>query len=116
MTTKNEPVSHVAEAAKLSKAQATQAVDAVFDAIRDSLRGGGEVRISNFGIFGVAERKGGTGRNPRTGQTITIKASKTPRFRPGKALKDALNAATDAVSSAAGAVTGSSSGGGGRRK
>ena len=109
MTTKNELVSHVAEAAKLTKAQATQAVDAVFDAIRDSLKSGGEVRISNFGIFGVAERKGGTGRNPRTGESITIKASKTPRFRPGKALKDAINAVTDTVSSAVGA-----GGGGGR--
>ena len=111
--TRNELVSHVAEKANLTKTQATQAVDAVFDGIRDALSTGGEVRISNFGIFGVAERKGGSGRNPRTGEAITIRASKSSRFRPGKALKDALNVVTDAVSSGAKAVTGGGGSGSG---
>ena len=59
--------------------------------IEASLKAGEEVRLTGFGVFVVAQRAGGKGRNPQTGEEITIKPSKQPRFRPGKQLKDALN-------------------------
>ena len=67
------------------------AVDAVFDSITSSLQGGGEVRLVGFGTFSVANRKASTGRNPRTGEAIQIPASKQPKFKAGKGLKDAVN-------------------------
>ena len=88
---KNELISSVAETADLSKADATKAVDAVFDVVRDALVKGDEVRLVGFGSFVVSERKASEGRNPRTGEKIAIAASKQAKFKPGKALKDALN-------------------------
>ncbi len=88
---KNDLISSVASDAGLSKADATKAVDAVFDNIEKSLKSGGEVRLVGFGTFSVADRKASTGRNPRTGETIQIPASKQPKFKAGKGLKDAVN-------------------------
>jgi DNA-binding protein HU-beta len=88
---KNDLVSVVSDKAGLSKADATKAVDAVIDAITNSLRGGTEVRLVGFGTFLVSSRAASTGRNPRTGEAISIPAAKLPKFKAGKALKDALN-------------------------
>jgi len=88
---KNDLITKVADDTGLSKADAGRAVDSVFDSITGQLAGGGEVRLVGFGTFAVAQRKATTGRNPRTGETIQIKASKAPKFKAGKALKDALN-------------------------
>ncbi|MGB2206698.1 MAG: HU family DNA-binding protein [Parvibaculales bacterium] len=88
---KNDLISQVAGDAGLSKADATKAVDAVLDNIAGSLGNGGEVRLVGFGTFSVTHRKATTGRNPRTGETIQIKASNQPKFKAGKALKDAVN-------------------------
>ena len=81
----------VAEAADISKAAAGRAVDAVFDGIADSLKKGDSVTLVGFGTFSVSDRAARSGRNPRTGETIQIKASKMPKFKAGKALKDAVN-------------------------
>jgi DNA-binding protein HU-beta len=88
---KNDLVGAVADSSELSKADAAKAVDAVFDSITSSLQGGGEVRLVGFGTFSVANRKASTGRNPRTGEAIQIPASKQPKFKAGKGLKDAVN-------------------------
>ncbi|MEL0151143.1 MAG: HU family DNA-binding protein [Rhodobiaceae bacterium] len=88
---KNDLISQVADDAGLSKADATKAVDAVFDSISGVLSKGGEVRLVGFGTFSVAHRKATTGRNPRTGEAIQIAASKQPKFKAGKGLKDAVN-------------------------
>ena len=88
---KNDLVAAVAESTGLSKTDAAGAVDAVFDSITGSLKGGTEVRLVGFGTFSVSRRKATTGRNPRTGETIQIKASNQPKFKAGKALKDAVN-------------------------
>ncbi|MEP3233039.1 MAG: HU family DNA-binding protein [Hyphomicrobiales bacterium] len=88
---KNELIAAVAEKTDLSKAAAGEAVDATFDAITSSLKGGDEVKILGFGNFSVTDRAATTGRNPRTGETIQIKASKSPKFKAGKGLKDAIN-------------------------
>ena len=88
---KQDLVAHVADAAGLSKADATKAVDSVIDGITDSLRRGNEVRLVGFGTFAVARRAASRGRNPRTGEPINIPASKQPKFKAGKALKDAVN-------------------------
>ena len=88
---KNDLVSVVSDKAGLSKADAAKAVDAVIDAITNSLRGGTEVRLVGFGTFLVSNRAASTGRNPRTGEAISIPAAKLPKFKAGKALKDALN-------------------------
>ena len=66
-------------------------MDGIFELITEAMKAGDEVRLTGFGVFVVAERKGGKGRNPQTGAEIEIKPSKTPRFRAGKQLKDALN-------------------------
>ena len=87
---KNELVSAVATEAGLSRADATKAVDAVFSCITDALKQGDEVRLVGFGTFLVSERAASTGRNPRTGEAIQIAASKQPKFKAGKTLKDAL--------------------------
>ncbi|MBV9522010.1 MAG: HU family DNA-binding protein, partial [Alphaproteobacteria bacterium] len=78
-------------AASLKKADATKAVDAVFESITDSLKKGDEVRLVGFGTFLVSARAASEGRNPRTGEAIKIPASKQPKFKAGKGLKDALN-------------------------
>lgn len=88
---KNDLVANVAEASGQSKADAAKAVEATFDAITSALSGGGEVRLVGFGTFSVAQRRASTGRNPRTGEAIQIPASKQPKFKAGKALKDAVN-------------------------
>ena len=88
---KNDLISQVADDAGLSKADATKAVDAVLDNIAGSLSNGGEVRLVGFGTFSVTHRKATTGRNPRTGESIQIKASNQPKFKACKALKDAVN-------------------------
>ncbi len=87
---KSELVEHIAGSADISKAAATRALDAVVSAVRTTLKKGGTVSLVGFGSFSVTKRAARTGRNPRTGAAIKIKAAKIPKFRPGKALKDAL--------------------------
>lgn len=88
---KNDLVAHVAEATGLGKSEATRAVDAVLDGITNELKKGEEVRLVGFGTFAVSEREASEGRNPRTGEKIAIPASRQPKFKAGKALKDAVN-------------------------
>lgn len=88
---KNEFVERVSEHADMTKADAGKAVDAVFDAITEALKKGDDVRIVGFGTFSASKRAAREGRNPRTGETIQIKASNQPKFTAGKGLKDALN-------------------------
>lgn len=88
---KTELVGAVADVAGLSKADAGRAVDAVVEAITGALKSDDQVSLVGFGTFSVKERAARTGRNPRTGETIEIAASKTPSFKAGKALKDAVN-------------------------
>ena len=88
---KNDLILQLSDRTGLGKTEAAKAVDGVFDVIADALKAGDEVRLTGFGVFVVAQRAGGKGRNPQTGQEITIKPSKQPRFRAGKQLKDMLN-------------------------
>jgi len=88
---KNELIGAVASTAGISKTQASDAVEAVFGTINKELSSGGEVRLVGFGTFMVANRKATTGRNPRTGEAIQIAASKQPKFRAGKSLKQSVN-------------------------
>jgi DNA-binding protein HU-beta len=88
---KNELIAAVAEKAGMSKSDATTAIEGVFDVITGALKDGDEVRIVGFGTFVVSERKAGKGRNPQTGEEIDIPASKAPKFRAGKQLKEAVN-------------------------
>ena len=88
---KNDLVASVADASGLSRADATKAVDAVFESITNSLRSGTEVRLVGFGTFTVSKRAATTGRNPRTCEWIKIPASKQAKFKAGKCLKDAIN-------------------------
>ncbi|GHU06571.1 transcriptional regulator [Alphaproteobacteria bacterium] len=88
---KNDLVAAVAVGAGLTKADAAKAVDSVFGAIADALKAGDEVRLIGFGTFVVSDRAASEGRNPRTGEKIAIPASKQPKFKPGKGLKDAIN-------------------------
>lgn len=88
---KNELIARVAEKTGQSKSTAADVVEATFNEIEAALKKGDEVRIVGFGNFVVAKRAASTGRNPRTGESINIPASKAPKFRPGKALKDAVN-------------------------
>ena len=88
---KQELVGAVAELTGLAKNDAAKAVEAVFETISSELKRGGDVRLVGFGTFSVTKRKASTGRNPRTGETMTIKASSQPKFKPGKTLKDAVN-------------------------
>jgi DNA-binding protein HU-beta len=87
---KSELISKVAELSELSKKDATKAVESVFEAISDALKGGDKVQLVGFGNFEVRERSARKGRNPQTGQEIEIAASKVPAFKPGKALKDGI--------------------------
>ena len=87
---KSDLIDAVAGDADVSKAEAARVVDAVIDSITRALKKGDTVTLVGFGTFQVRERAARSGRNPRTGATIKIKASKVPKFRPGKALKDAL--------------------------
>ena len=88
---KAELIDKVAAAAELNKASATRAVEALLDSIAASLRNGDQVTLSGFGTFSVTARAARSGRNPRTGETINIPASKNPKFKAGKGLKDAVN-------------------------
>jgi DNA-binding protein HU-beta len=88
---KNELVSAVADKSGITKAQAADAIDATLDVITSALKSGDEVRLLGFGNFVVADRKATTARNPQTGATVNVPASKAPKFKPGKALKDAVN-------------------------
>jgi DNA-binding protein HU-beta len=87
---KTELIAKVAEVTELSKKDATQAVDAVFDVIAETLQSGEKVQIVGFGNFEVRERSARKGRNPQTGEEIEIPAGKVPAFKPGKALKDGI--------------------------
>lgn len=88
---KNDLVASVANESGLSKADAAKAVDAVFSSVTGALKGGDEVRLVGFGTFAVTNRAASEGRNPRTGEKIQIPASKQPKFKAGKGLKDAVN-------------------------
>ena len=88
---KNDLVAQVASNTGISKTDSARAVDAVFDSITSSLQGGQEVRLVGFGTFSVANRSASKGRNPRTGDVIDIPASKQPKFKAGKGLKEAVN-------------------------
>ncbi|MGI6118531.1 MAG: HU family DNA-binding protein [Bilifractor sp.] len=88
---KTELVAAVAEKAGLSKKDAEAAVKAFIDSVSEELKKGGKVQLVGFGTFEVSERAARQGRNPQTGETIEISASKTPRFKAGKALKDLVN-------------------------
>jgi len=87
---KSDLVDAVAEEAGLTKAQAAKAVESLFDAVTAALKAGDDVRLVGFGTFAVAHRAARMGKNPRTGEAITIAASTQPKFKPGKGLKDAL--------------------------
>ena len=88
---KTELIDAVAEAADLTKAESSRAVDAVVAAVTKALKDGDAVTLVGFGTFQVRERAERTGRNPKTGDTIKIAASNNPSFKAGKALKDAVN-------------------------
>jgi DNA-binding protein HU-beta len=88
---KNDLIAAVTESSGLNKADAAKAVESTLDVITSALRDGDEVRIVGFGTFAVATRAASDGRNPRTGETIKIPASKRPKFTAGKGLKDAVN-------------------------
>lgn len=88
---KSELIDVVASNAGVTKASAGQAVEATLDAIADALKSGDSVALVGFGTFSVRERGARTGRNPRTGESIQIAASRVPAFKAGKALKDAVS-------------------------
>ena len=88
---KSELIDAVAETADLPKAAATRAVDAMVSAVTEALQNDDQVTLVGFGTFSVRSRAARSGRDPRTGNTIQIKASKVPAFKAGKALKDAVN-------------------------
>ena len=89
---KTELVAAVAEQAGLSKKDAEAAVKAFTDVVAEALKAGDKIQLVGFGTFEVSERAAREGRNPRTGETMTIEASKSPKFKAGKALKDLVNA------------------------
>ena len=88
---RNDLVSAVSGSVAISKADASKAIESVFESITGSLQSGNEVRLVGFGTFSVADRKATMGRNPRTGQTIHIPARRQPKFKAGRALKAAVN-------------------------
>ena len=88
---KSELIDQIAKSADLSKAAAGRALDATIGAVKTSLKKGGMVTLVGFGTFYVGKRAARSGRNPRTGDAIRIKAAKIPKFRAGKGLKDAVN-------------------------
>ncbi|NIC40710.1 HU family DNA-binding protein [Aquabacterium sp. A08] len=87
---KAELIEHIATEADISKASATRALEATLQAIATTLKDGGSVSLVGFGAFSVTERAARTGRNPKTGEAVHIEAAKIPKFKPGKALKDAI--------------------------
>jgi DNA-binding protein HU-beta len=88
---KSDLIDAMADTADISKAAAGRALDGLVDAVTRALKSGDTVSLVGFGTFVVRERAARTGRNPQTGQTISIPASKSPAFKAGKALKDAVN-------------------------
>ncbi|RTL41309.1 MAG: HU family DNA-binding protein [Burkholderiales bacterium] len=88
---KSELIEHIAKQADISKAAAARALEAVIGGVKVTLKKGGTVSLVGFGTFAVTKRAARTGRNPRTGDPVKIRSAKIPKFRPGKALKDALN-------------------------
>jgi len=88
---KTEIIDNIAKSADISKAAAGRALDATVAAIKTAMKKGGMVTLVGFGTFYVGKRAARSGRNPRTGAAIKIKAAKVPKFRAGKALKDAVN-------------------------
>ena len=88
---KNDLVAAVSANTGISKSDGASAVDSMLESIASALKGGDEVRITGFGTFSVTHRKASEGRNPRTGEVIQIPASKQPKFKAGKTLKQALN-------------------------
>jgi DNA-binding protein HU-beta len=87
---KQELIAVVADQTGLARADTARVVEGVLDTITTQLRKGGEVRLVGFGNFSVSRRKASTGRNPRTGEPMNIKATNQPKFRPGKVLKDSV--------------------------
>jgi DNA-binding protein HU-beta len=88
---KTELIDHIAKQADISKAAAGRALEAVIGGVKSTLKKNNSVSLVGFGTFSVSKRAARTGRNPRTGAAIKIKSAKVPKFRPGKALKDAVN-------------------------
>ncbi|MCP5405434.1 MAG: HU family DNA-binding protein [Pseudomonadaceae bacterium] len=88
---KQELISQVASKTKMSKTDVSKVTDVLFEEITKSMKKGNDVRLTGFGTFTTSKRKATTGRNPRTGASIKIAASTQPKFRAGKALKDAVN-------------------------
>ncbi len=88
---KTELIAAVAEKAELSKKDAEKAVKAFMETVTEELKKGGKVQLVGFGTFEVSERAGREGRNPRSGKTMWLPASKMPKFKAGKALKDMVN-------------------------
>lgn len=88
---KSELIDHIANQAEINKAQAGRALESMIGAVQSTLRKGGTVSLVGFGTFSVLKRAAREGRNPRTGEKVKIKARKSPKFAPGKALKEALN-------------------------
>jgi len=88
---KTELIEHIAAQADISKAAASRSLDALIGAVKTTLKKGRPVTLVGFGTFDVTTRAARTGRNPRTGEAIQIEGAKVPKFRPGKALKDAVN-------------------------
>jgi DNA-binding protein HU-beta len=88
---KNELVSSIADKAGIKKTDAEKALKAFIEVVTDELKAGEKVQLVGFGTFETAERPAREGRNPRTGETMKIEASKSPKFKAGKALKDAIN-------------------------
>jgi DNA-binding protein HU-beta len=88
---KQDLIGVVSQTTGFKRREASQAVEAVFDSIATALKNGHEVRVMGFGTFSVSKRKASTGRNPRTGEFVTIKASTQPKFKAGKGLRDAVN-------------------------
>jgi DNA-binding protein HU-beta len=87
---KQELIAVVADQTGLARADTARVVEGLLDTITAQLRKGGEVRLVGFGNFSVSRRKASTGRNPRTGEPMNIKATNQPKFRPGKVLKDSV--------------------------
>ncbi len=88
---KNDLIAQVADRTELSRADATKVIDAALESITEALKAGDEVRLVGFGTFAVSSRAASEGRNPRTGEKIVIPASKQPKFKAGKGLKDSVN-------------------------
>ena len=88
---KQDLIGQVADRAGLSRSDSARAVETMLEVITSALKRGDEVRLVGFGNFSVTRRKASTGRNPRTGEPMTIKASSQPKFKAGKGLKDSVN-------------------------